>query len=584
MRERDGVDGVAKSQGSAPLPYGSLSAQDIQLLTEWNDTSHAYPDTATVHGLFDAQADATPDDTALIYRQDVISYAEVQQRANRLAHLLIERGVTAEAPVGVAMHRSPEAIIGMLAILKAGGAYLPLDPSYPHERLALMIQDAEVRLVLTGSDVVGFPATQAEMIDVHRFDGSAYPSDSPVDRATPDSTLNITFTSGSTGRPKGVLGTHRGMINRFNWQWETYPFAEHEVCCQKTSLNFLDHVWETWGPLLKGHPLVLIPDELVKDGRKFIDILAEYRIERLVTVPSLISTLLRTFPDMGAKLTHLRYCTLSGERLTQELAAQFSAVLPNTVLLNFYGMSEASADATWYDQRWGAGSDSFPIGRPIHNMRVYLLDGERRPVPIGRTGEIYVGGVGLAKGYRGRPDLTEERFLPDPFVDDPNARMYRSGDRGRWLPDGLLEYIGRVDHQVKVRGIRIELGEIEAAARSLDEVDDAVVVALQIGQAQQLIAYVTLIDDRKAAPAALRQSLSSKLPDYMIPARVIFLDEFPLTPTGKIDRNALPDADRRPPHKRPPVCAAPHRCRAPAGGDLAGASGHRSDRRQRQLL
>ncbi len=524
-----------------PSPGQPLSDEDVARLARWNDTAHPYPDRATVHELFDLQADATPDRTALIYGDERLTFADLQRRANGLAHMLIGKGVGPGTPVGVAMYRSPGAIVGLLAIIKAGGAYLPLDPSYPDDRLSLMVSDADVGIILTSSDVDDFPATQAEMIDILRFDANAHPSDSPPIQTKPDDPLYVTFTSGSTGRPNGVLGTHRGAINRFNWAWESYPFAEGEVCCQKTSLNFVDHLSETWAPLLKGHALVVVPDEVVKDGGRFIDILAEHRIERLVTVPSLMSTLLQAIPDMGAKLSNLRFCTLSGERLTVELANEFSTNLPDTVLLNLYGMSEGSGDATWYDQRWGNQSDSFPIGRPIHNMHVYVLDRDRRPVPIGEPGEIYLGGVGLALGYLGRPELTVERFLPNPFVDDPAARMYRSGDLGRWLPDGVLEFVGRVDHQVKVRGVRIELGDVEAAARSLDEVTEAVVTAPVIGHDRRLVAYVTLAPGASATATVIRGALAARLPGTMVPTRIIFVDHFPLTPNGKVDRSALPD-------------------------------------------
>jgi amino acid adenylation domain-containing protein len=507
----------------------------------WNDTRHPYPDDAVVHVLFDAQADRTPDRTALVFGDERLTFATLQRRSNQLAHHLIERGVTQGTSVGVAMHRSPDMVVGMLAILKAGGAYLPLDPAYPQDRLALMIEDADVGLILTDPDVVGFPESRAQMIDVRGYDESAYPSDPPPNRATPDDTMFVIFTSGSTGRPKGVLGTHRGMLNRFAWQWQTYPFADGEVCCGKTSLNFVDHVWETWGPLLKGHTLVLVPDAIVHDAARFVDLLAEHRIQRLVTVPSLMSTLLRSVPDIASRLSHLRFCTLSGERLPMDLAAEFSAALPGTVLLNLYGMSEGSADATWYDQRWPTTSDTFPIGRPIHNMRVYLLDEERRPVPIGATGEVYLAGVGLAKGYVARPDLTAERFLDDPFDESPGARMYRSGDLARWLPEGVLEFVGRVDHQVKVRGIRIEPGEIEATARSIDGVEDVVVTAHEMGQDRQLVAYVTLGGTHAPTPTRIRDQLAARLPEYMVPGRVLVLDTIPRTPHGKVDRQALPD-------------------------------------------
>jgi amino acid adenylation domain-containing protein len=510
-------------------------------MADWNDTRHPYPDDTVVHALFDAQADRTPDRTALVFGDERLTFATLQRRSNQLAHHLIEHGVTAGTSVGVAMHRSPDMIIGMLAVLKAGAAYLPLDPAYPADRLALMIEDADVGLILTDPDSAGLPESRALLIDVRGFDASAYPTDPPPNRSTPDDTMFVIFTSGSTGRPKGVLGTHRGMLNRFQWQWQTYPFSDGEVCCAKTSLNFVDHVWETWGPLLKGHALVLVPDAIVQDAARFVQLLAEHRIERLVTVPSLMSALLRSVPDIAAKLSHLRFCTLSGERLPMDLAAEFSAALPGTVLLNLYGMSEGSADATWYDQRWPTTSDTFPIGRPIHNMRVYLLDEERRPVPIGETGEVYLAGVGLAKGYVARLDLTAERFLDDPFDDVPGARMYRSGDLARWLPEGLLEFVGRVDHQVKVRGIRIEPGEIEAAARSIAGVLDVVVTAHQIGQDRQLVAYVTVGGTDAPTATRIRDQLAARLPEYMVPARVMVLDAIPRTPHGKVDRQALPD-------------------------------------------
>lgn len=522
-------------------PGRVLPAEDVARLAAWNDTAHPYPDDVTVHALFDRQAVATPERTALVHGHERLTFSEVQGRADGLAHLLVEKGVGPGVPVGVAMSRSPDAIVSMLAIMKAGGAYLPLDPAYPADRLSLMVEDARVGVILTSGAAEGFPGTGAESIDVRHFDLGAHPVDTPVERATPDDPLYVAFTSGSTGRPNGVLGTHRGAVNRFNWAWETYPFSDDEVCCQKTSLNFLDHLAETWGPLLKGHTLVILPDEVVQDGSRLVDALAEHRIERLVAVPSLMATLVRAVPDLGAKLSHLRYCTLSGERLTVELAQELSKALPGTALLNLYGMSEGSADATWYDGRWGTECDSVPIGRPVHNMQVYVLDADRRQVPIGEVGEIYLGGVGIALGYIGQPELSAERFLPNPFVDDADARMYRSGDLGRWLPDGMLEFRGRVDQQVKIRGIRVELGEIESAARSLEGVSGAVVTAPDVGDGRRLVAYVTPAPGASLVPSAIRGALASVLPASMIPNRIIVIDRFPMTPSGKIDRSALPE-------------------------------------------
>jgi amino acid adenylation domain-containing protein len=521
-------------------PTPTISSDDLVRLASWNDTTHPYPDDAVVHELFDAQAAATPDRIALIADGATVTYAELLDRSNRLAHHLVAKGVTRADAVGVAAHRSPESIVSMLAAMKAGASYLPLDPALPADRLAGMIADARVGLILTGPGVDALPATGAELIDIRTFDGGAFPSTSPLVRSKPDDPMYVIFTSGSTGRPKGVQGTHRGAINRFSWQWETYPFSEDEVCCQKTSLSFVDHVWETWGPLLKGHALVLIPDDVVRDGARFVAALAAHGIERLVTVPALFAALLDAYPDLGERLPRLRTCTLSGERLTTELAKAFRAAVPNAVLLNFYGMTEGSGDATWYDDSWGTGSDSIPIGRPIYNMRVHLLDDELRRVPIGAVGEIHLAGVGLATSYVGRPDLTAERFLADPFDHDPSARMYRTGDLARWLADGTLEYVGRVDHQLKLRGIRVEPGEIETVARSLDGVGEAIVAAPRIGQESQLVAYVTLASEHGTTADRIRAELARKLPEYMVPAQVIVLDQLPRNGHGKVDRSALP--------------------------------------------
>lgn len=541
-----------------------LSDEDHERLRRWNHTAQPYPE-QVVHALFDVQASETPDRPALIFEGEELTYAELARRSNQLAHFLVGKGVTTDVPVGVALPRSPDAIVAMLAVMKAGGAYVPLDPGYPSDRLAMMLEDADVGLVLTATGVAQLPRSRAELVDMREFDGRGFPDHAPEIASSPDDTLYITFTSGSTGRPKGVMGTHRGLVNRCHWQWQTYPFAEGEVCCQKTSLNFVDHLWETWGPLLKGHALVIVPDDVVIDAGRFVDLLAEHQVERLVTVPSFLSALIRAVPDIGARLPRLRYCTLSGERLTGELATELASVLPETVLLNFYGMSEGSGDATWYDGRWAAHSERIPIGRPIHNTRVYVLDSSGAPVPPGVTGEIHVGGVGVAKGYRGRPDLTDERFLPDPFVEDADARMYRSGDLARWSAEGLLEFVGRVDQQVKVRGIRIELGDIEAALRSLDDVDDAAVSVRTIGQDRQLVAYAVPADDAPSDPAALRAALARTLPEYMVPARVIYLPALPLTPSGKLDRASLPDFDGQ----RPDLAAELILPRTPAEATLA---------------
>ncbi|MEM7801348.1 MAG: AMP-binding protein, partial [Chloroflexota bacterium] len=298
-----------------------------------------------------------------------------------------------------------------------------------------------------------------------------------------------------------------------------------------------------WGPLLKGVPLVLIPDEIVKEGFAFLDILSRYEIERIVLVPSYIRVLLDSFPDLAKRLPKLKYWTFSGEGTSKALADHFRKAMPHAVILNFYGMSEVTLDATWYDDRWGTGGNALPIGKPIDNMQVYLLDHNREPLPVGVPGEIYVSGVGLSQGYVGRDDLTAERFFPNPFVDDPNARIYRSGDLGRWLPEGQLEYLGRADHQVKVRGFRIELAEVEAAFRGHPDVLDIVVVLKEMKHDSCLAAYVIPETESAIDASALQNLGRERLPDYMVPDIFHFLEAFPLTPNGKINRLALPEPD-----------------------------------------
>ncbi|MEM8860320.1 MAG: amino acid adenylation domain-containing protein, partial [Chloroflexota bacterium] len=522
-----------------------LSAIERQtILHDWNQTQAPFPESTTVHAMFDEQAIKTPNATALIFDGQEMSYQTLFERSNQLAHKLIELGVEVEVPVGISIHRSFEMIVALLATVKAGGAYVPLDPNYPQERLELIMQDAGVDLVLTTGDVVAqYDGSQKTFLTVDEVKTDYYPKTSPPNRTQPENSLFVTFTSGSTGRPKGVQGHHRGLLNRCQWQWSKYPLGPEEICCQKTTLNFVDHLWEIWGPLLKGTPLVLIPDEVVKNGHNFIKVLNQYKIQRIVLVPSYIRILIETYPDLAQRLPHLLYWTFSGEGISRDLADLFRREMPHAVLLNFYGMSEVTLDATWYDDRWGVECETIPIGKPIDNMQVYVLDKQMEPVPVGVPGEIYVGGVGLSRGYFGRDDLTHERFFPDPFSGIEGNRIYKSGDLGRWLPEGQIEYLGRSDHQVKIRGFRIEIGEVEAAIRENDLVSEAVVVLHQLKGEQTLVGYVIPNQGADLTSSILHETVKSKLPDYMVPAVFQILQEFPKTPNGKINRRALPEPD-----------------------------------------
>ncbi len=346
------------------------------------------------------------------------------------------------------------------------------------------------------------------------------------------------------------MGTHRATLNRLHWMWEQFPFAQQEVCCQKTPLSFVDSIWEMFGPLLRGITSVMLADEQVKDPYRLVSALAEHGITRIVLVPSLLSMIVQTSLDLETHLQQVRYWFSSGEALALELAERFLSRLPQSLLINLYGSSEVAADATCALISSSDGLTSIPLGQPIANTQIYLLDPQGQPVPPGVPGELYIGGAGLARGYLHQPALTAEKFLPHPFVGSgfrtstPGARLYRTGDLARYLPDGKLEYLGRVDRQVKIRGYRIEVQEIEALLALHPSVQQSVVVARkEASDDQRLIAYVI---PKEAAPTAteLRTFLKEKVPEYMLPATIVFLPALPLTPNGKIDYLALPEPER----------------------------------------
>jgi amino acid adenylation domain-containing protein len=533
-------------------PLASVSmldeAERARLLSEWNDTQRDYPSETCIQDLFEAQAAQTPDAVALEEAGRQTTYAELNRRANQLAHHLLSLGVSRESRVGVAMRRSVETYVALLAVLKAGAAYVPLDPSYPRERLAYMLEDAGVKVLLTHSRLVdNLPEHQTRIVllDANRAAIAEHVDDNPRRQSTADDVAYVIYTSGSTGRPKGVAGLHRGAVNRFRWMWEQYPFERGEVCCQKTSLSFVDSVWETFGPLLRGVPTVILDDETVKDTELFIEALSEKRVTRLVLVPSLLRALLETGGELARRLPALLYCVCSGEALTNELAESFLKAMPHCTLLNLYGSSEVSADATSYRVARDAANARMSIGRPIANTRAYVLDERLRLAPASVPGELYVGGAGLARGYVGRPELTAEKFIPDPFGTEAGARLYRTGDLARYLPEGNLEYLGRIDSQVKVRGFRIELEEVEFALKQCPGVRQGVVVASREATGdERLVAYVTTEPQRTLTSGELRFFVSERLPEYMVPSAFVLLDDLPLTPSGKVNRKALLTLER----------------------------------------
>ena len=514
--------------------------QRKQILIDWNATKAEFPYQKSIHQIFQEQAQLTPNGVAVVCDHTRLTFAELNARANQLANYLRKRGVGPEVRVAICVERSVEMIVGLLAILKAGGTYVPLEPSFPEERIAFIQADSQACVLLTQKNLSLTPwPGETIYLDSDWPEIARETTEAPAELASSENSAHVIYTSGSTGRPKGVVSAHRASINRFAWMWRAYPFIPGEVCCQKTSLSFVDSIWEIFGPLLQGVPLVIIPDDVVKDPQRFITALAENDVTRLVLVPSLLRVMLELNEDLAQQLGKLRICVCSGETLPVELATSFRQKLPQTLLINLYGSSEVAADVLCYEVERTEGLTGIPLGRPIANTSVYVLDSNFQPVPVDVPGEICVDGEGLARGYLDQPALTAEKFVPDPFSTESGARLFRTGDIGRYLPDGNIEYRGRRDHQVKVRGFRIELGEIEVQLATHAQVNQAVVVASDYERGEkQIVAYV--VGDGELSTDELRGHLSRKLPGYMIPAAFVFLDAFPLTASGKINRLALP--------------------------------------------
>jgi amino acid adenylation domain-containing protein len=550
---------VLEEMGANPTGrYENFSAlsegERRQLVEEWNETRAEYEGEQSIHEMFEAQASRTPNRIAVVCGLQSLSYAELNRRANRLAYHLKGLGAGCEVQIGICVVPSVEMVIGLLGILKSGASYVPLDPSYPADRLRYMVEDAQVSILLTQQALAGhLGSDQAEVVYLDRLleelgAGGDSNDANPRSQASASDLAYVIYTSGSTGRAKGVMGTHRASLNRFNWMWNTYPFLPDEVCCLKTSLSFVDSIWEIFGPLLKGVRLLVIPTAEAKDPERLVNLLSEERGSRLVLVPSLLRAILESCKDVGSRLRSLRYCVSSGEALSVELWEEFRKRLPEARLINLYGSSEVAADATYFENKGeveiGRKYKSVPIGRAIANIRVYLLDERGALVPTGVAGEIHIGGEGLARGYLRDAGKTAERYVPDGLSGEAGARLYKSGDIGSYAEGGDLEYLGRSDHQVKVRGFRIEPAEIEAALTQHPDLDAAAVVARQDAPGEKrLVGYLVTRTGADISISELRSYLKAKLPEYMIPSAYVLMHELPLTANGKLDRRALPAPD-----------------------------------------
>jgi amino acid adenylation domain-containing protein len=561
-------------------------AEREHLLYELNRTGVEYPRNLCVHELFEAQVQCTPDAVALAYEGEQLSYSELNQQANRLAHYLRStHSVRPDTLVGLFLERSPQAVIGILGILKAGAGYVPLEPGYPQERLDYMLADSHPAVLLTQDSVAErvassiIPRLRLDVdIDVLR----RYSSDNPSRQAVGLETRHLAYvmyTSGSSGRPKGAMNEHAGVVNRLLWAQQAYGIGRGERILQKTSLSFDVSVWEVLLPLLSGGRVVVARAGGHMDPQYLVDLLEREQVTMVHFVPSMLQVFLehvehveqgrRRVEHGGNEVEkerwwrYLRRVLCSGEALPYGVQQQFRTSLPGVELHNLYGPTEAAIDVTAWRCEEEAHGGVVPIGRPIANTQIYILDEQGELVGMGVTGEIYIGGAGVGRGYWERAEMTAERFVSEPFSGAEGGRMYRSGDVGRWLEDGTIEYLGRLDDQVKIRGFRIELGEIQKRLEQLEEVNKAIVITHPRGSSEQyIIAYVertfkagshTELSNELWANG-LRKALRAFLPDFMVPT-IIVLDRLPLNPNGKVDIRRLKEFSGQP--ISPRTCVLP---------------------------
>ncbi len=516
-----------------------------QLLSEWNDTARDYP-AECVHSMFEKQARLTPDSVAVVFDNDRQTYRELNARANQIAHLLQRLGVGPESFVGIYLERTPEMLDGILGVLKAGGAYVPIDQKYPPERVKLILEDCGISALLTEASLLkNLPEHEVPVIclDSHLETLSAQSVENPGSDVQPDNLAYVIYTSGSTGMPKGVAISHRSAATMLHWAQEVFSAEQLRGVLASTSISFDLSVFEMFLPLSVGGKMIL-----ARNALELPQLAAKDEVSLINTVPSAMAELIRS---RGMPET-VQTVNLAGEAFKAELVKQIYEQSGATQVWNLYGPSEDTTYST-YALVGKENNGRVPIGRPVACSQVYLLDQQLQQVPVGITAELYLGGEGLARGYLRRPELTAQKFIPNPFATKPGARLYRTGDLARYLPDGNIEYLGRMDHQVKIRGFRIELGEIEAALADHPIVREVVVLMREdTPEDKRIVAYIVLNQECASPADELRRMLKEKLPSFMIPSTFIFLETMPLTPNGKIDRKALPAPD----HTRPDIAEA----------------------------
>ncbi len=532
------------------LASGHRSTADIELLDDTqrhevqrhNATAAAYPNDRCLHHLVEDQADRTPDAVALGYDGRTMTYAELNRRANRLAHDLIARGARPDSIIGLCAEPGFALYVGILGILKAGAAYAPLDPSFPPDRLDYLYHDLNCSIILVERDLLPLlPADERRNVVLDPPDAFAgWPEANPVVEVTPENLAYVMYTSGSTGRPKGVLIEHGGAVNFVWWMRQRFELRPDQAALQWTVYSFDAAVWELFWPLMVGARAVIAPAKIHLDLERFIDLIVTNQVATLHFVPAMLQTFLSS--PQARRCTTLRHVFVSGEPVPVSLARRFRERL-DADLINLYGVTEVSIDSTYYVC---PRTDDLPFvrsGTPISNTRTYVLDESLQPVPFGARGEVFIAGDSVTRGYLGRPGLTAYRFVPDPFRGQ-GARMYRTGDVAQLLPDGHLRFLGRVDHQVKLRGIRVELLEVAAEFNAFPAVRESLIVPFGEGADRGLVAYVIPEDGAAIDVVELRAFLAGRMPPYMVPNAIILLDGFPLNSNGKVDRAALPDPAR----------------------------------------
>ncbi|USP93625.1 non-ribosomal peptide synthetase, partial [Bacillus vallismortis] len=495
-----------------------------------------YPMNQTLHYALEMQAAKTPDQTAVVFEDGAMTYKELNEQANRIAWELIERGVKSETIVAIMGRRSPEMLIGIYGILKAGGAYLPIDPDYPEERISFLLEDSGTNILLLQSAGLRVPAFAGEIVYLNQTNsGLKHRLSNPNADVLPQSLAYVIYTSGSTGRPKGVEVEHRSAVNFLNSLQSRYQLNQSDVIMHKTSYSFDASIWELfWWPYA-GASVYLLPQGGEKEPEVIAQAIEEQKITAMHFVPSMLHAFLEhiKYRPVPIKTKELNRVFSGGEQLGTHLVSRFCELLPNVALTNSYGPTEATVEASFFDCPLYEKLERIPIGKPVHHVRLYILNQKQRMLPAGCIGELYIAGAGVARGYLNRPALTEDRFLEDPFY--PGERMYKTGDVARWLPDGHVEFLGRLDDQVKIRGYRIEPGEIEAALRSIEGIREAAVTVRTDSGEPELCAYIEGLRRNE-----VRAQLERLLPGYMIPAHMIEMEQWPVTPSGKLDRNALP--------------------------------------------